>query len=106
MQSTVLGRSSLSASRLAYGCWRLAGTWDSSVVDEARMAAGRKAVLAAWEAGYTFFDHADIYCDGVGETIFGQVLKGGAGDPRQSGGGVQVRDSQARGSHGGGALPV
>ena len=32
-------------------------------------------MLAAYEAGYTLFDHADIYCDGVAETIFGKVLK-------------------------------
>jgi predicted oxidoreductase len=38
-------------------------------------AAGRQAVIAAYEAGYTLFDHADIYCDGVAERIFGQVLK-------------------------------
>ncbi|MCX6904493.1 MAG: aldo/keto reductase, partial [Verrucomicrobia bacterium] len=30
---------------------------------------------AAYESGYTLFDHADIYCDGAAETIFGQVLK-------------------------------
>lgn len=36
---------------------------------------GREAVLAAYDAGYTLFDHADIYCDGVAETIFGQTLK-------------------------------
>src|SRR5439155_311658 len=39
-------------------------------------ASGARAVLAAYEAGYTLFDHADIYCDGVPEKIFGQVLKG------------------------------
>lgn len=75
MQSITLGRGSLSGSRLAYGCWRLAGTWDSSVVDDKKIADGHRAVRAAWEAGYTLFDHADIYCDGVAETIFGQVLK-------------------------------
>jgi predicted oxidoreductase len=32
-------------------------------------------VLAAYEAGYTLFDHADIYCDGVAESIFGQALR-------------------------------
>jgi predicted oxidoreductase len=32
-------------------------------------------VLAAYEAGYRLFDHADIYCDGMAERIFGEVLK-------------------------------
>lgn len=35
----------------------------------------RRAVLAAVEAGYTLFDHADIYCDGRAETAFGAVLR-------------------------------
>ncbi len=34
-----------------------------------------RAVQAAVEAGYTLFDHADIYCHGVCESIFGRVLK-------------------------------
>lgn len=75
MDITRIGRSSLSASRLAYGCWRIAGTWDPAEVTAASEAAGRRALLAAVEAGYTFFDHADIYCHGVGETIFGQFLR-------------------------------
>src|SRR5580765_4866939 len=73
MKTVPLG--SLSSSRLAYGCWRIAGTWNSSDVSAGAEASGQRAVLAAYEAGYTLFDHADIYCDGVAETIFGQVLK-------------------------------
>jgi predicted oxidoreductase len=38
-------------------------------------ARGRKAVIAAYEAGYTLFDHADIYGSSRSETVFGQVLK-------------------------------
>src|SRR5690349_1344331 len=67
--------SSLSFSRLAYGCWRIAGTWNPAEVTVSAHAAGCAAVLAAYEAGYTLFDHADIYCDGEAERIFGQVLK-------------------------------
>jgi predicted oxidoreductase len=66
---------SLSVSRMAYGCWRIAGTWDPDEVTAASQAAGRKTVLAAYEAGFTLFDQADIYCHGETEKIFGQVLK-------------------------------
>src|SRR5213594_1895800 len=76
MKTVLLGSSSLACSRLAYGCWRLAGTWNSDELSVDAEAVGRRAVLAAYEAGYTLFDHADIYCDGVPEKIFGQVLKG------------------------------
>ena len=73
--TVTLGQSSLQCSRLAYGCWRIAGTWDPSEVDQPRIEAGRRAVVAAYEAGYTLFDHADIYCQGIAEQIFGQVLR-------------------------------
>jgi predicted oxidoreductase len=75
MKTVQLGRSSMASSRLAYGCWRIAGTWDAAAVTTASEAEGRRAVIAAYEAGYTLFDHADIYCDGVAEKIFGQVLQ-------------------------------
>ncbi len=70
-----LGRSALRASRLAYGCWRIAGTWDPTAVTPEKETAGRQAVLAAADAGYTFFDLADIYCHGACERIFGDVLR-------------------------------
>ncbi len=75
MRSLTLGSSSLASSRLAYGCMRLAGTMDRSQLTAEREAAGRRAVLAAWEAGYTHFDHADIYGNGLCEEIFGRVLR-------------------------------
>jgi predicted oxidoreductase len=31
--------------------------------------------MAAYEAGFTLFDHADVYSDGVAEEIFGRVLR-------------------------------
>jgi predicted oxidoreductase len=78
-RSTQLGRGSLRSSLLAYGCWRIAGTWDTTLVTPDKEAEGRRAVLAACEAGYTLFDLADIYCDGVCERIFGQVLQANPG---------------------------
>ena len=75
MQTTLLGVSSLRSSRLAYGCWRVAGTWEPREVTPESRAAGRRAVLAAYEAGYTLFDNADIYCHGEAERILGAALK-------------------------------
>ena len=65
MRTLTLGGSSLEVSRLAYGCWRLS----------APGADGSRAVLAAIEAGFSLFDHADIYGGGVCEEIFGTVMK-------------------------------
>jgi predicted oxidoreductase len=75
MKTVPLGVSSLPSSRLAYGCWRVAGTWNPSEVTPDREAAGRRAIVAAYEAGYTLFDVADIYCRGVAERVLGQTLK-------------------------------
>ncbi len=75
MRTVSLGNSSLVSSRLAYGCWRIAG----KEADTDCQARGRKAVIAAYEAGYTLFDHADIYGQGRAEILFGQVLKAVSG---------------------------
>jgi predicted oxidoreductase len=79
MKTQLLGRSSLRSTRLAYGCWRLVGTMKPAEVTPEREAAGRRAVLAAYDAGYTLFDHADIYCRGVSERVFGEAMKGVSG---------------------------
>jgi len=70
-----LGTSSLRVGRLAYGCWRLADALNASEPKSEVRAAGKRAVIAAYEAGYTLFDHADIYGGGEAEKIFGEVLR-------------------------------
>ena len=75
MQTIRLGISSLASSRLAYGCWRSAGSWNPAEVTPESQAAGRRGIIAAYEAGYTLFDNADIYCRGVCEQILGRVLR-------------------------------
>jgi len=55
---------------------RIAGTWDPAQITPERRAHGKAAVVAAYEAGYTLFDHADIYCRGGGcESVFGDALR-------------------------------
>jgi predicted oxidoreductase len=71
MQKVPLGDSKLQSSRLAFGCWRLARTGDI----QQDLKTTREAVLAAVDAGYTLFDHADIYCHGRAESAFGEVLR-------------------------------
>jgi predicted oxidoreductase len=56
-------------SRLAYGCMRIAE-------DPER---GKRAIHAAIDAGYTLFDHADIYGGGRCEELFGEVLRASPG---------------------------
>jgi predicted oxidoreductase len=73
MQNQKLGVSDLTTSRLAYGCWRLAGNPPSSSPET--YAAGKRAVFAACEAGYTLFDNANIYGHGEAEKILGAAIK-------------------------------
>jgi predicted oxidoreductase len=72
MKTVPLGSSDLIASRLAYGCWRIA---DRPGAGDNDAKVGRQAVITAFEAGYTLFDLADIYGGGDSERVFGQVLK-------------------------------
>jgi predicted oxidoreductase len=72
MKTQRLGHSDLTCTRLAYGCWRLAGSEGAGRLDPAD---GRRAVEAAFEAGYTLFDHADIYGRHECERLFGEVLR-------------------------------
>lgn len=74
MQHQQLGTTGLSVSRLAFGCMRISGTWNPSEFGEEHRAKGRAALLAAYEAGYTLFDHADIYGRGTCETLHGELL--------------------------------
>jgi predicted oxidoreductase len=75
MKTQKLGKSPLKATRLAYGCMRLPGTWEPSEIGPAQRQRAKAALLAAFEAGYTLFDHADIYCDGACEELFGELVR-------------------------------
>lgn len=75
MQQQRLGPTDLFVSRLAYGCMRIPGTWNPADVTPARREAAHQAVITAYEAGYTLFDHADIYCAGMAETLHGEVMR-------------------------------
>lgn len=75
MKTQVLGRSSLLSTRLAYGCMRLPGTWNPADIGAPQRERARVALTAAFEAGYTLFDHADIYAHGMCEQLFGDILR-------------------------------
>jgi predicted oxidoreductase len=75
MKTQPIGRSDIVSTRMSYGCMRISFGWDPGKVTAEQRANGRKAVIAAWEAGYRLFDHADIYCAGMGETIYGEALR-------------------------------
>jgi len=69
METIALGSSGLVSSRLVYGCMRISG--DNSPADWEK---GKQAIRTAIKAGYTHFDHADVYGGGACETLFAEVL--------------------------------
>jgi predicted oxidoreductase len=73
MNSIRIGRTPLTGSRLAYGCWRLAGS-EGELPPADVATTGIRAVQAAADAGFTLFDLADIYGGGESERIFGRAL--------------------------------
>lgn len=75
MQTILFGRTSLASSRLVYGGWRIAGTQEPKLVTADARRNGVRAIQAAYEAGFTAFDLADVYCNGVCEEIFGAALR-------------------------------
>lgn len=69
MQKINLRSSGIISSRLIYGCMRISG--DNTPTDKTK---GKLALRAAIDAGYTHFDHADIYGGGHCESLFGEWL--------------------------------
>jgi predicted oxidoreductase len=52
----------------------IGGAFDRSPLNAEQRKKGRAAIEAALACGLNFFDHADIYCLGKSETIFGEFL--------------------------------
>jgi len=75
MHQVQLKSSDLKCSRLAYGCWRIISGGKAVEVTPEREKEAQKSISAAYDAGYTLFDHADIYSDGLGEWVFGRWLR-------------------------------
>jgi len=64
----------ISSKPLIYGCMTIGGDFDASPLSSEQRKSGRAAIDAALECGINFFDHADIYCFGKSETVFGEFL--------------------------------
>jgi predicted oxidoreductase len=63
-----------SSKPLIYGCMMIGGDFDGSSLSAEQRNKGRAAIDAALECGLNFFDHADIYCFGKSESVFGEFL--------------------------------
>ena len=79
MNKYTIQDSGLELSRLSLGCRWLGGEWDDSPPGETEQKKVAAAVEAALESGINHFDHADIYCKGKSEQVFGDHLKANPG---------------------------
>jgi len=77
MQYRKLGNSDIEVSTVAFGCWAIVGGFNWGEQDEADSIA---ALRAAYDAGVTFFDSAELYGDGTSEQLIGKALGGVRGE--------------------------
>lgn len=92
----------LQTSRLALGCMHFGGSGDPKIAlsPEDKLRA-RKAITTSLELGWNLFDHADIYCRGRSESVFGELLREMKVDRQsiyiQSKCGIRFRDEPVKG---------
>ncbi len=70
MKSRQLGQQGFDVSEVGLGCWQLGSDW-GSVSEESSLA----ILEAAVTNGVTFFDTADVYGNGLSETVIGKFLR-------------------------------
>ncbi|MFQ3669987.1 MAG: aldo/keto reductase [Verrucomicrobiia bacterium] len=79
MLTRTLPHSDLVVSALCFGCMRLVGPKEAGTGEKEVRARAFRVLEAALEAGYTFFDHADIYGRTECEAVFGEFLEANPG---------------------------
>ena len=70
MKHTILGRSGLDVSRIAFGTWQLGGDWGATDT-----VAATESIRRAADQGVTFFDTAQGYGFGESERLLGAALR-------------------------------
>ncbi|KAJ3093867.1 hypothetical protein HDU97_008894 [Phlyctochytrium planicorne] len=71
MEYRFLGRSGLKVPVLSFGAWMLAQAYDTPEKENLAI----ECIKASYEAGMTFFDNAEIYANGLSETVMGKAFK-------------------------------
>lgn len=75
MKTYTLPTTNTAIPRLAYGCMQIGGGWTRDALTADDRARATRAVAAALEHGIYFFDHANIYCYGKSEMVFGEIMR-------------------------------
>ena len=72
MRYRTFGNTELQASEVGFGVWTV-GTTMWGITDEA---VGVRLLQQSFDAGITFYDTADVYGDGLGETLLAKAFQG------------------------------
>jgi predicted oxidoreductase len=75
MKTYPLSNTGLAVTRLAYGCMNIGGSWSHAPLTSDERARAARVVSAALAQGINLYDHADIYCRGKSEMVFGEILR-------------------------------
>ena len=79
MKTQRIGQTSLVGSRLVYGCMGASDGATPQAVTPQQIEQGKAGIIAAYEAGVTHFDSADMYGRGACDQILGSCLRDVAG---------------------------
>ncbi|MEV6827126.1 aldo/keto reductase [Amycolatopsis sp. NPDC051102] len=90
---TILGRSGLEVSKIAFGTWQLGGDWGAFDEDTAIA-----AIHHARDLGVNFFDTAQAYGRGRSEVLLGRALRNVSGVVIATKGGINPRAARPRDS--------
>ena len=75
MRTRSLGKSGIRVSEIGFGAWGIGGrTPGATSYGDTNDQISLRALEAAFEAGITFFDTANVYGDGHSETLLGQAF--------------------------------
>jgi predicted oxidoreductase len=75
MRTTAIPHTDFKPARVIFGCMNLGRRWDAKPLTEDQRKEAFRAIEAGLEIGMNMFDHADIYCHGFSESVFGEYLK-------------------------------
>ncbi len=70
MNMRIFGKTGRKVGEAGLGCWQIGGSW-GEVTDDTAL----QILRAAYDAGTTFFDTADVYGDGRSERLIGRFLE-------------------------------
>ena len=75
MKTFPIPHTNLKASRIAYGCGSIGGSWDETPRTDSVRAKALAVLKASFDCGINFYDHADIYTYGKSEAVFAEVVR-------------------------------